>query len=181
MPGVTPYFGLRFKCQGEAVNDTDFNNLASDIDAALTIVKAIEDAVRMPPYARVLRTGSALSVAVATDVTATYTDEIYDSAGIVNLGGSTSNLVAPTDGVYFVDFRTNFPTGFTTLTSVRASILFNGTARYRKKSIQDGVNVWGMYFLSAGQAATVQVRWTGTGGPASFSKYEANIYRVCQP
>lgn len=78
--------------------DTDIN---TNLEVPLT--EALDE-----PSARASRPLGTQAVANATNVTLTYTVEDYDNDAIINLGGSTTNLVIQTPGVYLLTGSVNF-------------------------------------------------------------------------
>ena len=56
MPGATP-LGLRYPLQGETVDAASWQNLATDIDAQMTVIQGVRDKAFRPPTASVGNSG----------------------------------------------------------------------------------------------------------------------------
>jgi hypothetical protein len=179
MPGQSPYFGIRYKCLGEAVNNTDFTNFANDVDAALTTIRTLESAVRKPPMVKWVRDTGSQNVTVATDTNVTFTTVQWDSAAFSNIGVSNTDLTLPSDGIYCASGWVTNVTGFTTLTSVRATVLIAGAVGPEAKAFEGSVAPLGIFKGLAGNVIRLRIRWTGTGGPAQLSVAQLSLFKVC--
>jgi hypothetical protein len=177
----TPNFSLRYPLEGSAVNNTDFTNLATDLDAALTLINTLKESVRKPPAVLARRQNSAQALAVATDTTMQFDTVDFDTAGFANLAVSTTNLTIPSDGIYqSVAFQSAAISGYTTITSYRVTVLIAGVPGPEKKYWDSfGTTAKGPFKATAGQVVTLRERWTGTGGPANFNYFYLALFKIC--
>lgn len=82
--------------------------LATDIDTDMdALFDRLTSGYNMAA-ARVRSTGINQAVATATDVNATFTEEIYDNTGMVNLGTSNTTLTFTQTGLYIASARVSF-------------------------------------------------------------------------
>ena len=104
MAGTTPFRSYPYPTYGDATNfPTQQQAFATAVDT--DIDTNLNDAISAEldaPSARASRPSGTQAIANATNVTISYTTEDYDNAGIVNLGGSATNFVIPTAGVYLI-------------------------------------------------------------------------------
>jgi hypothetical protein len=114
------------------------------------------------------------NVVIATDTLLTFDVEMYDNDGMADLAVDNDQLTVQTAGVYWVNCLTAIIGGFATLTSSTAILRRNGVDIYRYKSRKiasaGGLEVtFAMPMECAvGDSLQLAVRWTGTGGPATF-------------
>src|SRR6476646_479917 len=105
MPGTTP-LGLRYPLQGETVDAASWQNLATDIDAQMTVIQGLRNKAFKPPTASIGNSGgNVLPVTTATGVAASFLFNVvnWDNAGLVNLAVNNDRItVGP--GVWWVRF-----------------------------------------------------------------------------
>jgi hypothetical protein len=170
MPGVTPFFGLRFK-------------FATDVDAMLQVLDALALDTRRPPMVKWIATANT-NLTVNTDTNMNFQSVLYDSHGFANVGVSTTDWTVPAGqaGVYMCAAKIGNVGGTTTFTSLRATILVNGAdSGYRNKVGKNNpVGVFGLLVLAVGDTVRLRGRWTGTGGPGT-AQGEMAMYRHCKP
>jgi hypothetical protein len=178
MPGQTPNFGIRFPCYGDAVNDTYYQNFANDVDGALTTINTLRQAVQRPATVKTAKT--AQNITVNTDTNINFAGVDWDNAAWWS-AGTPANLTIPTSGIYYVSAKVAVVFGFTTCTSVRITMLLAATPSLPDNKINQtgAVNCFGLFSATAGQVVNMRVRWTGTGGPATFAGMECVLYKVC--
>jgi hypothetical protein len=101
--------GYTYPTYGDAGNfPAQIQDLATDIDTDMdSLFDRLVSGYNMAA-ARVRSTGINQAVATATDVNATYTEEIYDNTGMVNLGTSNTTLTFTQTGLYIASARVSF-------------------------------------------------------------------------
>ncbi len=183
MPGTTP-LGLRYPLQGETVNATSWQNLATDIDTLMTTVDGLRDRALQPATASIIGSFSATSLATATDgVYSTFVTVLWDTSGFANLGVNADRLTLST-GVYFARAQATL-SGYTTMTYVRVGLL----AQSRIWAMQNADTIAGsglhtanaagiVVITTASSALQVRIRWAGTGGPANFINGALDVYKI---
>lgn len=168
---VTDRFSLRYPGPYDVVSATSWQNLASDIDAAFTLVDAKRVLAVTPKSARILN-NSTQTMAVSTPTGITFSTEEWDNGGLANLGVNNDRLTLGT-GIWLVCGGLRF-SGMTNVGHVEASVRLNGvtSAQYRIGGIYSGATpIIQATALIVCTAVTDYVdfvcAWSGTGGPAT--------------
>ena len=182
MPGSTP-LGIPYPYQGETVNATSWQNMATAIDGLMTSLDAIRDGIETIPTARI-EGGSANAVASATTVTVTnYNLVSWDNAGYANLGAFPSQLTVP-PGLYYVTASGTFAST-TTTAMARIHIITGATiwaASMIDTSSTTGTTLSTATGLVLATTATTaiqsSVRWQGTGGPPNFTFCALEVMKI---
>jgi hypothetical protein len=173
---VTDTFALRYPGPYDVVNATSWQNLATDIDSAMTVVDTKRVAAVKPNSARVFNDSTQL-LTNGVPATITYSTEEWDVGGIANLGTNSDRLTVGT-GIWLVVGGLLF-FGMTVINHVEVNITVNG-ANYCQHRIgriysgaSPGIQVTGLVVCTAAtDYVTMTAAWTGTGGPATaFSGY----------
>ncbi|HEX6518287.1 MAG TPA: hypothetical protein VF049_22190 [Nocardioidaceae bacterium] len=101
MPQNTPR-GYTYPLYSDPTNlPAQLQELATDVDADVEALDTTITATLNAPSARVESQAPALGpLPVGANTTLTYTDEIYDNAGMVNLGANNSVITINTPGIY---------------------------------------------------------------------------------
>lgn len=183
MPSSTAIYGITYPCSGDTIDPAALATFATTLDAALTQGQADLERVTSRPNAQMSATASQ-AVVINTSTDLTYTTEVYDNDGIVNLGVSTSALIIQTAGAYLVWGSFRLPSGFTTLTSVNVILTVNGIEQGRDITSNDDDIEYALSIpmnLQVGDLVRMQARWTGTGGPASVTTRLLSASYVAAP
>lgn len=102
--------------------------LATDIDTDMDALWDRVVAGYNQPACRVRAAGVNQSIPVNTDVTATYDTELYDNAGMVNLGVSNSIINIVSTGLYIACGRVSFAlNGNATINGRQISLVSSGS------------------------------------------------------
>lgn len=125
MPGLTPNVSLPYPLYTELANPpAQIKALAEATDDALVATEALIASIVARKAARASRVTNQ-SIPNNTVTLATYTTEDFDNDNMINLAGSTTNVVVQTAGLYLV---TGSATWATNAVGVReTAILKNGT------------------------------------------------------
>lgn len=108
MGGVTPNNAYPFPTYGDPANFPQQQQLfASAVDNDLQVLKQAIDLALDEPSARASRPAGTQVVATGTNVTVSYSTEDYDNNAIVNLGGSATDFVISTPGIYLLTGSVN--------------------------------------------------------------------------
>lgn len=168
MPGTTP-LGLRYPYPWETVTADSFQNLAEDIDTVLDGLDVLRLQARVPAQASVLQAGAGNNVTVAVGTGLTWDTEVYDTAGLVNLGVNNDRFTLST-GLWFCTAWAN-TSGGTTTTGTHLQFNVAGVLhtfhRIDNSSIT-GKNISAQALIpitAAGTILQLVATWTGTGGP----------------
>lgn len=183
MPGYTS-LGIQYPLQNEVVDATSWQTMADDIDALLTSLDALRDVAVSRPTAAI--SGGSTGLAVNTDgVLSGFTVEDFDTGGYANLGVNNDRLTLPT-GVFWCQAKANM-TGATTIAMTRTGLLVGGTtiwAMQQQDTYAAGANPGNIrssgivVITSASTTLQARIRWSGTGGPATFLSQELAAYKV---
>ncbi|KUJ65436.1 hypothetical protein [Streptosporangium amethystogenes] len=107
MPGTTPR-GYEYPLYGDTQNvPTQVQALAEDIDADVQSLYTANTTARNAPTASISSTGI-LATPSGALTTMTFTDELYDNAGMVNLGVNNTIITIPQTGLYLVSGTVTF-------------------------------------------------------------------------
>jgi len=116
MPATTPR-GYEYPLYADAQNfPTQIQALAEDIDADVQSLYNASAAARNAPTASISSIGI-LATPSGAMTTMTFTDELYDNAGMVNFGVNNTIITIPQTGLYLVSGSATFniAAGTTTL------------------------------------------------------------------
>lgn len=178
MPGATS-LGIPYPLQGEPVNATSWQNLATAVDGLMTQLDVIRDLAVSRPSATMQQGGG--GTVMATGVTTTLTPfagTVWDNGGFVSLAPAQFN-VPP--GVYWVSVGGALVSGFTTITTARLAISTPGFV-WASQTITGGSVLPGTQALvfcnGATTAISFQAQWQGTGGPATVAFATAQIVKI---
>lgn len=178
MPGQTTNLGLRYPLINETVDAASFQNLANDIDGAVTTIQALRQLVtnRTRVSATVPSPGQSVPISTATNLL--FTAQAFASPS--NFHSTTTNtdqFVVQYNGLYLVMGTvianpSTLPTG---ATSLMATISLNGTNQYWSlRAINRPVGglpsptVTGLLLCTAGDIIRMSTTWTGGTGPANL-------------
>lgn len=181
MPGSTS-LGIPYPLQGEVIDATDAQDMATAIDTLLTQLDTLRDLANLHPNAAM----SGGSVVTATGVNGTVTNYSaidWDTASYCNLGTHPSSFEVPA-GVYWA-VAGGFITGATTVNQKRLGILHNSVI-WGAQSTDIVTSGNGTMCVSSGTVVatgatnTIEVRtfWSGTGGPATTQFVSFRIYQI---
>ena len=124
MPGATP-LGLRYPFQGETVDATSWQNLATDIDGLMTTTQGLRTTAFHPPTASIGNSGgNVLPVTTASGGSALMLFNVvnWDNASLVNLVANNDRItVGP--GIWWARTTVSLLDSWTTLTYMRAGII----------------------------------------------------------
>jgi hypothetical protein len=170
----TPVYGITYPCSGDTIDAGVFQTFSDTLDAALETVRAELAQATNRPSAQIYQGGTVpIPIAVATDVTATFTTEVFDNDDMANLAVNNDRLTIQTGGVYWVSMTVQV-SDFTTLTSVSAILQRNGVDFFRHKSraLSISADAFASFAMPAdldvGDTLIARARWTGTGGPGNI-------------
>jgi hypothetical protein len=173
---VTDTFALRYPGPYDVVDATTWQNLATDIDSAMSTVDAKRATAVKPNSARVLNNSTQLLTNGVLAIL-TFTAEDWDNGGLANLGVNNDRLTLGT-GLWLVSGGLTF-LGMTVVTHVELHVMVNGVSYCQQRigPLYNGaapiVQVTGLLLATAAtDYVTIQAGWSGTGGPATaFSGY----------
>jgi hypothetical protein len=136
MPGATSPIGLRYPLYTEAVNPpSQIQMLADDIDDALVASQALIASIVARKASR-MSSVTNQSIPNNAVTLATFTTEDFDNDNMINLAGSTTNMVVQTAGLYLF---TASATWATNGAGVRQAILLkNGVAVAGFRALNNG-------------------------------------------
>lgn len=171
---------------------TDVNNfpaqiqdLATDID---TDIDALWDRVVAgynQPACRVRSTGINQAIAANTDVTATYAEELYDNANMVDLGVSNTTINIVQTGLYIATGRVTFlSNGNATINARQVSLVSSGSLGIvGRRSVQGDQNVatavsLTIAFWAAGGTTFTMVQRQNSGASLNSSTRQLMVARV---
>jgi len=168
---TTP-LGIVYPCSGATIDCDDLAAYAQSTQDAISNTQALITSVLRPPAVWVRRPfGGGQVIAPGVTTVMSYTEEMYDTAGMFSLGSPTL-LVVRQAGTYLVNCQTQRTSSPATLTSSRAAILLNGVEQAYQKA--DGgtsaFNTNDPQYVSAmlaslvvGDQITTTCLFTGTG------------------
>lgn len=136
MPGLTPNQNLPYPLYTEAVNPpAQIQALADAVDDALVASQALIASIVARKASRASRVTNQ-SIANNTPTLVQFTTEDFDNDNMINLGGSNTNIVVQTSGLYLV---TGSVTWATNATGIREALLLkNGTAIAGLRELNNG-------------------------------------------
>lgn len=180
MPGSTPVYGITYPCGDDTIDTGVFQTFSQSLDDALVTAQAELDAATNKPSAQVYASGSSpISIAAATDVTCTFTTEVFDNDGMATLAVNNDRLTIQTGGVYWVGCTAQI-SDFTTLSSASVIIQRNGVDFWRYKGRTLAISASAIISfalpmdLFSGDTLILRARWTGTGGPGNIGLRRLN-------
>lgn len=186
MPGTTS-LGIPYPLQGETVNATSWQNMATVVDALFTQLDALRLLGTTRPTASVSSSGSVTAIASGTTTTQLYTIENWDNAGYATLGTNADRLTLDT-GVFYGRFNCLVsPTNSAVnITLVRSSMLLNGiviagaeTDPVESDNDPGGQVVSAIFVVGvAGSILTSQALFVGTGGTAFQASATLQVYKI---
>lgn len=142
-------------------------DMAQDIDADMQgLVNRIASGYNLPACS-VQASGVNQAIAANTDVTATYDTELYDNAGMFNVGVSATNVNITVAGLYVAVGRSTFATSATAPSGRSIRLVSSGTLGVlARKSIRgnDGlaatttVHICSLFWAAAGTTVTMVQR-----------------------
>jgi len=183
MPGSTTNEHFPYPYEGETVTAVSQQNLATAIDAALTVTDALRLDALKPPTCMAFRFGS-VAITVNTDTAANLTSATFnDPTSMHSTSVNTDQVILPTNGIYLVHGETNL-TATTTLTAVKTAITQNGTQVFAQQSSPKSASTgWildtdGVVIGQAGDIIRLSGRWSGTG-TGGFQGCFLHVTRLC--
>lgn len=128
MPANTPR-GYTYPLYTDLMDPAaQLQELATDIDTDMDSLWDRVTSAYNQPACRVRASGVNQAIAVNTDVTATYDTELYDNAGMVDLGVSTTNINIVSTGLYLACGRVSFaPNGNATINARQVALVSSGS------------------------------------------------------
>jgi len=140
--------------------------LATDIDTDMDALWDRMIAGYNQPGCRVRSSGINQAIAVSTDVTATFAEELYDNQGMVNLGVSNTNINIVQTGLYLATARITFlSNGNATVNARQVTIATTGSlgtvgrrAVEGKQNNATAVQLSALFWIAAGGVVTVVQR-----------------------
>lgn len=128
MSATTPR-GYTYPTYGDPMNPAaQIQQLATDIDTDMAGLFARYVSGNNQPTAMVTTPGTNQACATGTDVTATYTTEVYDNAAMANLGTNNTILSITSSGIYVVMCRAVFTYNGVISSPYRLTLLNTGGA-----------------------------------------------------
>lgn len=160
-------------------------DMATDID---TDMDSLWDRVVLAynqPACRVRASGINQAVAANTDVTATYAEEVYDNAGMFNIGVSTSIVNIVSTGLYIASARVSFlSNGNATVGGRQISIVSSGSLGIVGRRSHDGaqniataVAMTVAFWAASGTTLTI-VQRQNSGASVNTSTRQLMVARV---
>jgi hypothetical protein len=140
--------------------------LATDIDTDMDALWDRMIAGYNQPACRVRSSGINQAIAVSTDVTATYAEELYDNQGMVNLGVSNTNINIVETGLYLATARVTFlSNGNATINARQVTISTTGSLGIVGRRAVEGeqnnataVQISSLFWIASGGVVTVVQR-----------------------
>jgi hypothetical protein len=190
MPGTTP-LGLRYPFQGETVDATSWQNLATDIDGLMTTTQGLRTKAFHPQTASIGNSGgNVLPVTTASGGSALMLFNVvnWDNASLVNLVANNDRItVGP--GIWWARTTVSSLDSWTTLTYMRAGIIDATGSTWAFAQVDTvstpaiaGAVTTNALIVNRSPTLAIQmlVSWVGTGGPARWAQGTANlqVYRV---
>lgn len=166
MPGTTPR-GYTYPTYGDPADFApQIQQLAEDIDTDLDDLWGRMTAGYNQPGVRVRSSGINQAVAVSTDVTATFAEELYDNQGMVDLGVSNTNINIVETGLYLATARVTFlSNGNATVNARQVAIVTTGSlGTVGRRAVQGAQNdatavqISSLFWIAAGGVVTVVQR-----------------------
>lgn len=113
MPGTTSPLGFRYPLYTEANNgSTQIQNLANDIDAAVTVAQA-NTALAVTRKRAAASETAAQSIPNNVLTALTYGTEEFDNDNMINLGVNNTLITATSAGIYLVECQVQFASNAT--------------------------------------------------------------------
>lgn len=139
MPANTPR-GYTYPLYTDLMDPAaQIQELATDIDTDMDSLWDRVTSAYNQPACRVRTSGVNQAVAVNTDVTATYDTELYDNAGMVNLGVSNTNINIVSTGLYLACGRVTFlSNGNATINARQVTFVSSGSLGTVGRRCQEG-------------------------------------------
>ena len=166
MPANTPR-GYTYPTYGDAADfAAQLQELATDIDTDLDDLWDRMTAGYNQPACRVRSSGINQAIAVSTDVTATFAEELYDNQGMVNLGVSNTNINIVETGLYLATTRVTFlSNGNATINARQVTISTTGSLGIVGRRSVEGaqnnataVQLSALFWIASGGVVTVVQR-----------------------
>lgn len=183
MPGLTPYRQIRYPLVGETVDAAAVQNMATDMNTALTTTNTLMGLSRHRSIVTASSTG--FNPAKGVDAYATLSAPSIDNgaagpgAAAYWSGGNPTRLTAPITGLYYVHLSgsVSFVSTITPAEYVRLLVRRGGTTVVASDQIAGRTggfapdpNLNNVIMLTAGQYLEFGVRWGGTeAGPLATS------------
>lgn len=101
----------------------DIQNFAQDVDVDVAALVASQATALAAPSARVSATANQ-SIAVSTNVFATFATEDYDNAAMANLGVNNDRITFTSTGLYLIHAEANFVQNGNATTNGRRIVIF---------------------------------------------------------
>lgn len=186
MPGATS-LGIPYPLQGETVDSTSWQDMATAVDALFTQLDALGTLATHRPTASVSSTGAVTGIASGSSLTQLFGTEDWDTGGYANLGVNNDRLTLDT-GIFYVRYNVLVtPTNSATnITLVRSHILLDGLTISAVETDQAETDNG-----SAGQVATAMMvvfnngailqgfyTFIGTGGTAFSGSATLQVYKI---
>lgn len=120
--------GYTYPLYGDPVNfPAQIQDLATDIDTDMDLLWDRVTSGYNQAACRARGT-AAQAIAANTDVAANYAEEMYDNAGMINLGTSTTTISVTQTGLYIASARVNFNSnGNATVNARQIALVSSGT------------------------------------------------------
>jgi hypothetical protein len=184
MPGSTP-LGLRYPLLGEAVDAQSYRNLANDVDAALTTLRAARNIAMRTPTCSIGNDGTLVpSLAANTDGVMTFNITNWDTDGLSNLAVNNDRINLPV-GIWWGRVSLANITGFATFTYLRVGLITPGFAWSHHMldtvatSVPGPLTANGL-IVNTGPGSVVlqmRIRYGGTGS-ANFNSAQMQVHKI---
>jgi hypothetical protein len=185
MPQNTPR-GYTYPLYTDPMNPAgDLQALATTIDTDMDTLWDRLTAGLNQPACRVRASGVNQAIAVSTDVTATYDTELYDNAGMVNLGVSNTTINIVQTGLYVAIGRASFlSNGNATINARQLALVSSGSLgtvgrRCQEGSINQttGVTLTTLFWAAGGTTFTM-VQRQNSGATLNTSTRQLMVARM---
>lgn len=199
--GGTPYVGARSYVSGPAsgtssgsvatidyLNDADYIELIArqTSGGAISLSAAAMSAARVDTpdtVGGIMRyDGSAQTISSGSDVLITFNNVIRDDGYMIDLGTSTSKIIAPQDGLYAIAGHVGFAAN--TGTDRYAKLVVDGTTEIAREGTDapsagnaPACNPFAVHYLTAGQYVELYAR-TGTSTSTDTANYRPRLAMV---
>jgi hypothetical protein len=178
----TTSLGISYPCLTPVVNPDDFAAYALSVDTALSGTFAQTVPLLHRDFVSTFSQAPTVAVNVSTTLQWVTPAAINNPNGMFNAGAPTL-FTLQSAGSYLVTVKVSTLGSITTGTSLRGAVLLSGVEQIWAKWPSDGSTSQAQFNISghlvgatAGQTVTVNLLWTGTGGPDTPS---CNI-RICK-
>lgn len=173
MPGFTPHLSLRYPLINETVTAQSYQDLANDIDTQFSVTDVLRQ-LNLHKSSASVATGTGTSVASATTVNILFNTSNWTiPAALHSTVSNQDQFVIQTPGLYYFAAALGTGGSFTTFTGFQVGLSKNAASNTqhtgRATSLGGTAQAKSLYACNAGDILRAYVRWSGTGGPATFT------------